>query len=312
MFIVGQHHRDRPLDMRQPRVGQRPGDTGGVHDVAVAEQHKRVDALVGHRGVQTRTDLSPHPGEVGLVGNVERGEARSGDLGDARLSGRTHRQSQEILDVRRHDLDGSLRPDRFHHGGQRLLRVPEGALVVRVVAGPHHVVDTDLIDQPEAQRIHHERGAHVMVPVVPDRVLQFVIEHVPVGGEHVLGVLQCGGHPGDPALEPPDLQARMPIQDSGEHVLGELLAERVDIDHHADYDAVVLARRLGRGLTDVMADRQAGGLDLVPHRVHLGAAVVVDVALVVLSRIQRQQERLEPQRFQLLEGAAGAGRVPTS
>ena len=50
----------------------------------------------------------------------------------------------------------------------------------------------------------------------------------------------------------------MPVEDSGEHVLGELFAERVDVDHHADHDAVVLARSLGWRLTDVVADRDAG------------------------------------------------------
>ena len=49
---------------------------------------------------------------------------------------------------------------------QRLLRVAERALVVRVVRRPHHPVHTDPVDQLEPERIDHERGAHVVVPVV--------------------------------------------------------------------------------------------------------------------------------------------------
>ena len=87
---------------------------------------------------------------------------------------------------------------------------------------------------------------------------ELVVEHVPVGREHVLGILQGRWHPGDSAFEPADLQLRMPVQDAGEDIFGELLAERVDVDHHADDDAVVLARRLGRRLADVVADGHAG------------------------------------------------------
>ena len=66
----------------------------------------------------------------------------------------------------------------------------------------------------------------------------------------------------------------------------------------------------GRRLADVVADGHAGRLDLVPYRVHLGAAVVVDVAVVVLARVERQQERLQAQRLQFFEGASGALRIP--
>ena len=113
-----------------------------------------------------------------------------------------------------------------------------------------------------------------------------------------------------PPSNHPIFRLGMPVQDAGEHVLGELFAERVDIHHHADDDAVVLARSLGWGLTDVVADRHAGRLDLVPDRVHFGAAVVVDVAVVVLAGVERQQERLQAKRLQLFQRASGAFRIP--
>ena len=128
----------------------------------------------------------------------------------------------------------------------------------------------------------------------------------------MLGILQRRGHPGDSAFEPPDAQFRMPVEDAREDVLGELFAERVDVDHHADHDAVVLARSLGRGLADVVGDRHAGVFDLVPDRVHRRGAVVVDVAVVVLARVEWQQERLEPERLQLRELAGGCPWGPTS
>ena len=43
-------------------------------------------------------------------------------------------------------------PDRLDDRRQRLLRVAERALVVRVVRRPHHVVDADLVDQPQPER----------------------------------------------------------------------------------------------------------------------------------------------------------------
>ena len=50
--------------------------------------------------------------------------------------------------------------------GERPLAVAVGALVVREVRRPHHPVDADPVDQLEAQRVDHERGVHVLVPVV--------------------------------------------------------------------------------------------------------------------------------------------------
>src|ERR1700736_4705584 len=102
----------------------------------------------------------------------------------------------------------------------------------------------------------------------------------------------------------------MPVEDSGEYVLGELLAERVDVDHHADDDAVVLTGRLRGRLTDVVRDRYSRVLDLVPDGVECRAAIVVDVAVVVLTWIQRQQEGLEPQGLEFGQGAPGALRIP--
>ena len=67
---------------------------------------------------------------------------------------------------------------------------------------------------------------------------------------------------------------------------------------------------LRRGLADVVGDRQAGLLDLVPDGVQRHATVVVDVAVVVLTRVQRQQKCLEPQRLQLRQRAPGALRIP--
>ena len=70
----------------------------------------------------------------------------------------------------------------------------------------------------------------------------------------MLGILQRGRDPVDPALEPPDPQPRVPVEDAGEEVLAEHLAERGDVDHHAHQHAVVLAGRFQPGLADVVGD----------------------------------------------------------
>src|ERR1700691_3903823 len=114
----------------------------------------------------------------------------------------------------------------------------------------------------------------------------------------MLRILQSPWYPGDSAFEPADPQAGVVVEDPGEQVLCELLAEAVDVDHHADDDAVELTGRLRWRLADVMADRKPGGFDLVPHRLHCGAAVIDDVAVIVLARVEWQQEGLEPQRLQ--------------
>ena len=65
MLVVGEHDRDRALDVGQAGVEQRPAGAGGVHDVAVAEQDQRVDALVPHGRPQPRAAFAVHPGAVG-------------------------------------------------------------------------------------------------------------------------------------------------------------------------------------------------------------------------------------------------------
>ena len=71
MLVVGQHDRDRTLDVRQPGVQQRPAGAGGVDDVAVAQQHERVDALLLHGGSQPGAAFAVHPGAIRQVRNVE-------------------------------------------------------------------------------------------------------------------------------------------------------------------------------------------------------------------------------------------------
>ena len=86
--------------------------------------------------------------------------------------------TQEPADVAADNADGVIRTDGIYHGGQRPLRIAECAFVVRIVRGPHHLVDSDLVDLSQAQAINHERGTHVGVPVVADLVLGVVFEHV--------------------------------------------------------------------------------------------------------------------------------------
>ncbi len=76
MLVVGQHDRDRALDVRQPGVQQSPAGAGGVHHVAVAEQDQRVNTLVLHRVAQPGTALAVHPRRVGQVGNLDGGTVR--------------------------------------------------------------------------------------------------------------------------------------------------------------------------------------------------------------------------------------------
>src|SRR6202034_1058331 len=66
--------------------------------------------------------------------------------------------TEELLDVAADDAGGVVRPDGFDDGGQRFLRVAEAALVVRVIGRPHHLVDADLLDQLQAERVDDERG----------------------------------------------------------------------------------------------------------------------------------------------------------
>ena len=134
-------------------------------------------------------------------------------------------------------------PRAFTTLAERLLRVAEGALVVRVVRRPHHPVDADALDQLEPERVDHERGVHVVLPVVGDVLLDRVVGHVLERGVEVLAVLQRGRHPVDAALEPADGEAGVPVEDAAEHVAPEHLAERRHVVHHADEHAVVGARR---------------------------------------------------------------------
>ena len=46
---------------------------------------------------------------------------------------------------------GRLGTDRVDDGGERLVAVPVGALVVREVGRPHHPVDADAVDELEPQ-----------------------------------------------------------------------------------------------------------------------------------------------------------------
>ena len=105
----------------------------------------------------------------------------------------------------------------------------------------------------------------------------------------------------------PGWRSRMPAED----VLAERVAERRDVVHHADDDAVELVRRRRRALADVVGDRQPGVLDRRPtprpsrcSRSRSGACPSS------LPGVERHQEGVEPQRLQLLERAAGAVGVP--
>ena len=50
---------------------------GRVHDVAVAQQHQRVDALLLHGVPQPRAAFAVHPGAVGQLGDVEQRRSRT-------------------------------------------------------------------------------------------------------------------------------------------------------------------------------------------------------------------------------------------
>ena len=56
--------RDRLLEVRPARVGQRPDRTGGVDDVGVAEQDERVEPLLAHDGPEPFHSLTVHSSEV--------------------------------------------------------------------------------------------------------------------------------------------------------------------------------------------------------------------------------------------------------
>src|SRR3984957_4945556 len=194
--------------------------------------------------------------------------------------------TQELFDVAADNARGVVRADRVDDGGQRFLRVAEAALVVRVVRRPHHPVDADLLDQLQAERVDDERGTHVGVPVVLNVVLQRVIQHVLIGRQHMLGVLQRRWNPGDATFEPADSQARMTVEDTAKNVLGEHLPESVDVHHHRDRDVVDLARCLRRSFADVVRHRQARFLDPVPARSHRTARVVHHDAVIAVARVE--------------------------
>ena len=77
-LVVGEHDGDRALDVAPPGVAQRPGGPGGVGDVAVAQQHQRVDALLRHRRPEPGAALAPHARDVGLGREVERAGGEGG------------------------------------------------------------------------------------------------------------------------------------------------------------------------------------------------------------------------------------------
>src|ERR1700730_8773793 len=221
--------------------------------------------------------------------------ARSGSSGMTKLCTLEEAvisDTEERLDVAADDAGGVVRPDGFDDGGQRFLRVAEAALVVRVIGRPHHPVDADLLDQLQAERVDDERGTHVGVPVVLNVVLQRVIQHVLIGRQHMLGVLQRRWNPGDATFEPADSQARMTVEDTAKNVLGEHLPESVDVHHHRDRDVVDLARCLRRSFADVVRHRQARFLDRVPDRSHRTARVVHHDAVIPVARVERQQESI--------------------
>jgi hypothetical protein len=68
-FVVGDHHGDRPLDVGQTGVPQRPAGPGGVDHRAVAEQDHRINTALGHRRAQPGPCLATHAGQVRRFGN---------------------------------------------------------------------------------------------------------------------------------------------------------------------------------------------------------------------------------------------------
>src|ERR1700722_5884616 len=212
----------------------------------------------------------------GASGMTKLGSLEQGVISDA----------EELLDVAADDARGVVRADSFEYGGQRFLRVAEAALVVRVIGRPHHPVDADLLDQLQAERVDDERGTHVGVPVVLNVVLQRVIQHVLIGRQHMLGVLQRRWNPGDATFEPADSQARMTVEDTAKNVLGEHLPESVDVHHHRDRDVVDLARCLRRSFAAVVRHRQARFLDRVTDRSHRTARVVHHDAVIAVARVE--------------------------
>ena len=126
----------------------------------------------------------------------------------------------------------------------------------------------------------------------------------------VLGVLEDRRHPVDAALEEADLQAGVAVEDPAEDVLAERVAERGDRLQHPDLDGVELVGCRRRGLADVERHRETDLLDHRPHVVHRRAGVVDRDLVVVLAGVERHEERLEPERLQLLERAPRAVGVP--
>ena len=70
-IIVGQHYSHRTLHIRTTTIAQRPGSACGVRNIGVAEQHKCVDAFVGHGGTKSHTAFAPHARSVWLRWQTE-------------------------------------------------------------------------------------------------------------------------------------------------------------------------------------------------------------------------------------------------
>ncbi len=102
----------------------------------------------------------------------------------------------------------------------------------------------------------------------------------------------------------------MAVEDAPEHVLAEQVPERGHGLQHAEHDGIELVGRRWRALTDVVRHRHLLVFDRLPHAVHGDTAEVDRLAVVVLARRQRHEERLQPESLQLAQGPPGSFGIP--
>src|SRR5579862_3327189 len=144
--------------------------------------------------------------------------------------------------------------------GQALGVRPRG-LGVRIVAGPHEVVDPDVVAFAEADRILHEGPEHLAPEIEARRLLQLALGPVPVLLPQVVGVVLEEGDPADLTLDGDELQVRVALHHEAVDQLRDRLGHRElahDQSGHEPGRAFVDARhRCSRTPpADVQADRE--------------------------------------------------------
>ena len=106
-------------------------------------------------------------------------------------------------------------------GVQDLLTLGPGRVRVRIVGGPHQVVDAQDMPLGHAEGVLLEGGGHVLLPIEAGELLQHVVVVPTMAVLHGIETTEIERDPAEPRLDQYDLEPREALEDAAHDPVGD-------------------------------------------------------------------------------------------